>query len=138
MRTNNMNNTIPQQITKANLNKILIVDDSAGIHQIYQITLARYKCPILTALNGLDGLSILAQNPDVNLLIVDMNMLRMNGLEFIWRVKEHEAFSNIPIIAVMSRVQNEDWQEAIQLAAGVLIKPFTSTEIHAAVASHIS
>jgi CheY-like chemotaxis protein len=115
------------------LTKILVVDDSAGLHQIYQITLVRYKCPVLTALNGQEGLNLLAQNPDVNLLIVDMHMPRMNGLEFIKRVKEQEAFSNIPIIAVMSRGQENDWQEALQLADGVLIKPFTSTELHGAV-----
>jgi CheY-like chemotaxis protein len=74
------------------LKKILVVDDSAALHQIYQITLVRYKCPVLTALNGKEGLNKLTQNPDVNLLIVDMHMPRMNGLEFIKRVKEQEAF----------------------------------------------
>jgi CheY-like chemotaxis protein len=62
----------------------------------------------------------------------------MNGLEFIKKVKELEAFSNIPIIAVMSGGQEREWQEAIKLVDGVLIKPFTSTELHTAVASHIS
>jgi CheY-like chemotaxis protein len=120
------------------LKKILVVDDSAALHQIYQITLVRYKCPILSALNGQEGLNLLAQNPDVNLLIVDMHMPRMNGLDFIKRVKEQEAFNNIPIIAVISKGQEKEWQEAIELAEGVLKKPFTSTEIHAAVANIIS
>ena len=120
------------------LKKILVVDDSAALHQIYQITLVRYKCPVLSALKGQDGLNQLALNPDINLLIVDMHMPRMNGLEFIKRVKEQEAFKNIPIIAVFSRGQETDWQEAIELAEGILKKPFTSTEIHAAVENIIS
>ena len=120
------------------LKKILVVDDSAALHQIYQITLVRYKCPVLSALNGQEGLNQLASNPDVDLLIVDMHMPRMNGLNFIKRVKEQEAFKNIPIIAVMSKGQEKEWQEALQLAEGLLIKPFTSTEIHAAVANIIS
>jgi CheY-like chemotaxis protein len=117
----------------SSLSKILVVDDSVALHQIYQITLVRYKCPILTALNGQEGLSKLIQNPDINLLIVDMHMPRMNGLEFIKRVKEQETFKNIPIIAVISKGQERDWQKALELAEGLLIKPFTSTEIHSAV-----
>ena len=117
----------------SSLSKILVVDDSVALHQIYQITLARYKCPVLIALNGQEGLIKLTQNPDINLLIVDMHMPRMNGLEFIKRTKEEETFKNIPIIAVLSKGQEKDWKEAIQLAEGLLIKPFTSTEIHAEV-----
>jgi len=120
------------------LSKILVVDDSAPLHQIYRITLVRYKCPVLTALNGQEGLNQLASNPDINLLIVDMHMPHMNGLEFIKKVKEQEAFKNIPIIMVFSKGQEKEWQEAIQLAEGLLIKPFTSTEIHAAVEKLIS
>jgi two-component system chemotaxis response regulator CheY len=115
------------------LRKFLVVDDSAALHQIYQITLVRYKCPVLAALNGQEGLNILVSNPDVNVLIVDMHMPRMNGLEFIKRVKEQEAFKHIPIIAVFSKGQEKEWKEAIELADGVLVKPFTSTEIHVAV-----
>jgi CheY-like chemotaxis protein len=114
------------------LKKILVVDDSAAIHQIYQITLARYKCPILSALNGQEGLNKLALNPDVNLLIVDMHMQpHMSGLEFINRVKEQEAFNNIPIIAVILRAKDEEEsQKVLHLADGILKKPFTSREIH--------
>jgi len=90
------------------------------------------------ALNGQKGLDLLAHNPDINLLIVDMHMPHMNGLTFIKRVKEQETFNNIPIIAVISKGQEEMWREALQLAEGLLIKPFTSTEIHAAVEKLIS
>ncbi len=115
------------------INKILVVDDSVALHHIYQITLARYKCPVLPALNGAAGLNQLAINPDINLLIVDIHMPRMNGLEFIKRVKEQEAFKNVPIIAVISKGKEDEWREALQLAEGLLKKPFTSTEIHSAV-----
>lgn len=115
----------------SSLSKILVVDDSSAIHHTYQVTLARYKCPVLTVLNGQEGLDKLTQNPDVNLLIIDMNMQpRMSGVEFIKKVKEQKAFNEIPIIAVISRENAENSPEALQLAEGVLKKPFTSTEIH--------
>ena len=113
----------------SSLSKILVVDDSAPLHQIYQITLVRYKCPVLTALNGQKGLNQLASNPDVNLLIVDMHMPHMSGIEFINRVKEQEAFKNIPIIAVILKAKDST-MEAHRLAEGILRKPFTSGEIH--------
>ena len=112
------------------INKILIVDDSAAIHQTYQMTLARYKGLVLTALSGVEGLNQLAINPDVDLLIVDMDMPRMSGIEFIKLVKEQEAFNSVPIIAVIMKEKEEDSQEARQLSQGILKKPFTSGEIH--------
>ena len=112
------------------INKILIVDDSAAIHQTYQMTLARYKGLVLTALSGVEGLNLLASNPDVDLLIVDMNMPHMSGIEFIKRVKEQEAFNSVPIIAVIMKEKEGDSQEARQLSQGILKKPFTSGEIH--------
>lgn len=116
------------------LNKILVVDDSAALHQIYQITLARYKCLVLTAIDGQEGLNLLTKNPDINLLVVDMHMPRMSGLEFIKRVKEQDDFKSIPIIAViLKKNEKEDLLEVLHLAEGILMKPFTSREIHKAV-----
>ncbi len=86
-----------------NLLKVLVVDDSVALQQLYKITLSRYKCKVISALSGPEGLISLAGNPDTNLLIVDINMPHMNGLEFIKKVKEQEAYRNIPIIAVSTR-----------------------------------
>lgn len=117
------------------LSKVLIVDDSVAIHQTYKITLAKYKCSVLTALGGQEGLNLLASNPDVDLFIVDMYMPRISGAEFIKKVKEQEAYQNIPIIAVISKGQGEESGEAVQLAEGILTKPLTSTDIHEAIDS---
>ena len=65
------------------LKKVLVVDDSALIHQMYKMVLMRYKCEIVDALNGQDGLDKLAKNPDANLVLLDINMPLMNGLDFI-------------------------------------------------------
>lgn len=113
------------------LNRILVVDDSAALHQIYKITLSRYKCDIIPALSGQEGLNKLADNPDFSLIIVDANMPHMSGLEFIKRVMEQETYNGIPIIVVTSIDNNEYPEEAFTSAQGILRKPFTSTELHA-------
>jgi CheY-like chemotaxis protein len=118
-----------------NLVKILVVDDSAALQLTYKYTLLRYKCEILSALGGQEGLNYLASNPDTNLLIVDINMPYMSGLEFIKKVKEQEDYSNIPIIIVSTRKREDDAKEALEFAQGNLIKPFTSNEIHTLIES---
>ena len=56
------------------LKKVLIVDDSEPLQQIYKVTLKRYKCAIITALHREEGLKKLEENPDVNLILIDLKM----------------------------------------------------------------
>lgn len=120
-----------------NLSKVLVVDDSAALQQIYKITLSRYKCRVISALSGREGLISLDSNPDTNLLIVDINMPHMNGLEFIKKIKEQEAYRNIPIITVSTRTKDDPGDDAggPAFAQGNLAKPFTSNEIHTLIES---
>ena len=99
------------------LNKILIVDDSEPLHQIYKLTLRRYKCETIMALNREKGLIKLTENPGVTLILLDMNMSlsHMSGLEFIEKVKEQEAYASIPIVIVTTRGKSYA-QEASALA----------------------
>ena len=113
------------------LNRILIIDDSEPLHQNYKMTLRRYKCETITALKREEGLEKLTEHPDVNLILVDMNMSlsRLSGLEFIKKVREQEAYADIPIVIVTTR--GKDYaEEALAFAAANLIKPFTSSEVH--------
>lgn len=118
-----------------NLLKIIVVDDSAALQQMYKVTLSRYKCRTISVLSGLEGLTALADNPDTSLLMVDINMPHMSGLEFIKKVKEQEAFRTIPIIIVSTRGREDDAAEAVAFAEGNLRKPFTSNEVHALIES---
>ncbi len=112
------------------LTKVLIVDDSPALQQIYKFILSRYKCQTISALSGQEGLTALADNPDVKLLIVDIEMPVMGGLEFIQKVREQAAYRNVPIISVSTKGKESVVQEALASARGHLIKPFTSNEIH--------
>jgi CheY-like chemotaxis protein len=122
-----------QQSAKTILKKVLIIDDSVQMHQAYKMMLSRYQCETITALDGQEGLKQLSSNPEVSLLIVDLIMPRMNGMEFIKRVKGQETFNHIPIIAISSAGMDYDANEAFAYAQGNLRKPFTSSELHAMV-----
>lgn len=113
------------------LKKVLIVDDSEPLHQIYKITLKRYKCQTITALRREEGLRKLEEQDGVDLILVDMNMLlsRVSGLQFIKMIKSHEDYKHIPIVIVTTRGK-EFPKEALALAEANLVKPFISREIH--------
>ncbi len=117
------------------LKKVLVVDDSALIHQMYKMVLMRYRCQIINALNGQEGLNKLEQNPDVNMMLVDINMPLMNGLEFIQKVKALGKYDAIPIIIVSTEGKEEDTQRGLALGAkGYIKKPFQPSDLHAIIA----
>jgi two-component system chemotaxis response regulator CheY len=113
------------------LKKVLVVDDSALIHQMYKMVLMRYKCQIVDALNGQDGLDKLAKNSDTDLILLDINMPVMNGLDFIKKVKELGSYDHIPIVLVSTEGKEEDTMRGLALGAkGYVKKPFQPSDLH--------
>jgi two-component system, chemotaxis family, chemotaxis protein CheY len=82
-------------------------------------------------LNGQDGIDKLEKNPDVNMMLVDINMPLMNGLEFIWRIKTLEKFASIPIVIVNTEGKEKDTQRGLVMgASGYAKKPFQPGDLH--------
>lgn len=108
------------------LNKILIVDDSQLIHSMYRLVLNRYKnCKIVDAMDGLEALNVLSREDDFNLILLDINMPVMNGLQFMEKIKNENIYKHIPIIVVSTEGKEEDTLRALQLGAtGYVAKPF--------------
>jgi two-component system chemotaxis response regulator CheY len=114
------------------LKKILVVDDSALILQMYKMVLMRYQCTIVAAKNGQEALHMIAKNPDTDLVLVDINMPVMNGLEFIKKARELGAYGHIPIVIVSTEGKEEDTKRGLALgAAGYVTKPVQTSDLHA-------
>lgn len=114
------------------LKKVLVIDDSALIHQMYRMVLMRYRCEIVDALNGQEGLDKLERNPDVDMILVDINMPMMSGLEFIQKVRALGKYGQIPIIIVSTEGRDEDAQRGLAMGAkGYVKKPFQPSDLHA-------
>jgi two-component system chemotaxis response regulator CheY len=117
------------------LKKVLVIDDSALIHQMYKMVLMRYRCDMIDAMNGQEGLDKLAKNPDASLILLDINMPQMNGLEFIKKVKELGIYDHIPIIIVSTEGKEEDTMRGLALGAkGYVKKPFQPSDLHGLIA----
>ena len=83
------------------MNKLLIVDDSATMRKIVMRVLRQAGIQaqtILEACNGLEGLKQLTENPDIELVLSDVNMPLMDGVEFVKVVRQ--SGSQVPIIMI--------------------------------------
>ena len=108
--------------------KILVVDDSKLIHKMFDVMLRGHR--LVHANDGIEGLQKLAEHADVELILLDINMPRMNGLEFLAEVQSNAALSEIPVAVVSTEGKEEDTQRAIEMGASEYItKPFQSDRV---------
>ena len=113
------------------LKKILVVDDSSLIHQMYRLVLNRYNCGVVDAMNGQEALDILAVQGDVDLILLDINMPVMNGLQFMEKAARMGIVKRIPVIIISTEGKEADTIRGLELGArGYLKKPFNPASLH--------
>ncbi len=116
---------------------ILIVDDSASLRQVVSIALKGAGYDVLEAVDGKDGLSKLT-GAKINLIISDVNMPNMNGIEFVKSVKQMDNYKFTPIIMLTTESQEQMIQQGKE--AGVkawVVKPFKPEQMLDAVSKLI-
>lgn len=112
------------------LKKILIVDDSTLIHQMYRLVLNRYKCELVDAMNGQEAFDLLALH-DVQLILLDINMPVMNGLQFLEKASLLGITKRIPVIIISTEGKEKDTIHGLKLGAkGYLKKPFNPSDLY--------
>jgi two-component system chemotaxis response regulator CheY len=115
------------------LNKVMVVDDSLLMHRMYDIIFMRYKgVRVVHAREGQEALDLLRSNPDTDLIVLDINMPVMNGLEFLGRLKSERVYADIPVIIVTTEDKEKETLRGLQSGArGYVKKPFHPTSLHA-------
>jgi two-component system, chemotaxis family, chemotaxis protein CheY len=112
--------------------KVLIVDDSKLLHRMFEMMLRQY--PLVHAYDGKEALEKLAENGDVDLVLLDMNMPRMNGLELLEAMKADAKFKRIPVVLVTTEGSEEQTQRGLDAGAAAYVKkPFRNEELIAVV-----
>lgn len=111
---------------------VLIVDDSAAIRKILQRVLVQADVPlgqVVEAGDGEEALARLRETP-VGLILSDINMPKMDGLQFLSAVKGDARLRSVPVIMVTTEGGSSKVMEAVNLgAAGYVKKPFTAEQI---------
>jgi two-component system chemotaxis response regulator CheY len=111
----------------------LFVDDSALHHQMYRLIFSRGALSgstVYFATNGREGYGLLAAHPELTLVLLDLNMPEMNGLEVLERRRAEQLHLHVPIVLVTTEGTAED--EARGRSAGAwdyLRKPFQPADV---------
>ena len=111
---------------------VLIVDDSAAIRKILQRVLKQAEIPlgeIYEAGDGVEALTVL-RNQKVGLVLSDINMPNMDGLEFLTQLRAEPAWHKLPVVMVSTEGTHAKVLEAVERgASGYVRKPFTADQI---------
>jgi two-component system chemotaxis response regulator CheY len=114
--------------------RVLILDDSRTIRTSVKYTLQKSGYEVLLAENGVEGLEVLKNNSGMSdrpkMIITDINMPKMDGIEFIKAVKKDRQFKFIPILVLTTESQAEMKNKGKEAgAAGWLVKPFSPEQL---------
>jgi two-component system chemotaxis response regulator CheY len=112
--------------------RALIVDDSSVMRKIVERSLRQAGLDPLVvneANNGSEGLEIL-KTKRVDLILSDINMPSMDGLEFLRQIRIRNLAPGVPVIMITTESSEEHVKQAIQAGAnGYIRKPFTSEQV---------
>jgi two-component system chemotaxis response regulator CheY len=116
----------------------LVIDDSKLHHQMYRLIFSRGALSgstVYFATNGREGYGLLAAHPELTLVLLDLNMPEMNGLELLSRRQAEKLHPHVPVVLVTTEGTPED--EARGRAAGAwdyLRKPFQPADVERMIA----
>jgi two-component system chemotaxis response regulator CheY len=108
---------------------ILVVDDSVSMRQLVSFTVRKAGYDVCEAVGGKEGLAkVTAQK--IDMVITDVNMPEMNGLEFIKQIRERPEYKLTPILILTTETQEVMKQAGRQAGASAwIIKPFASEQL---------
>jgi two-component system chemotaxis response regulator CheY len=114
-------------VTNTGTSYVLIVEDDAATRRLYKFLLTNGGYPVLEAEDGIAALDQLANNR-CNLVITDMNMPRMDGMELIRVIRRD--YSNIYVIMITAFGTPDTEKQALRIGADdYLAKPFDFEEL---------
>lgn len=107
--------------------RVLIVDDDPAIRQVIRLTLSAHQ--VLEASDGTSALAVLAR-ADVDVAVLDVMMPGMDGIALLGRIREDEAFSDLPVVMLTARGSEGDHERGFSAGADAyLTKPFATDEL---------
>ena len=108
------------------MQRILIVEDSETMRSLLAAALEELEAPVKVteAASGFEALRLLPRQ-DFDLVVTDINMPDINGLELLSFVRSNERFRSIPVVIVSTEGSERDRDKGLELGADAyLVKPF--------------
>lgn len=109
--------------------KVLVVEDDPDVRRLVEMKLRLDGIETLTATNGREALDLLAVEK-VDLVVLDLMMPVMGGIETCRSIREEASLAHIPIIMLTARAQAADIHEGLSAGAtDYVVKPFSPREL---------
>jgi CheY-like chemotaxis protein len=103
---------------------VLVVDDDASVLRIMRMLFEETGHRVIEAATGTEALDKLATTGDVDLVVSDINMPEMDGLELCWRLEQKGCDARVLLVSAME-IDPEEVRASVPLVAGVFRKPFS-------------
>jgi CheY-like chemotaxis protein len=114
---------------------LLVIDDEPHIGRIVRMQFERGPYRVSLADDGAAGLAFLAENPDVDCVLVDLNMPGMSGSDFLGTARADARYAKIPMLVLTAAGQIGQVEEArAKGAAAIITKPFSPKKLYRQVA----
>jgi two-component system chemotaxis response regulator CheY len=108
----------------------MTVDDSTTVRQMVSFTLSDAGYQIVEACDGKDALSKLGDSATIDMLITDLNMPNLDGIELIKNVRTQPRHKFVPILMLTTESQETKKQQGKAAgASGWIVKPFSATQL---------
>jgi chemosensory pili system protein ChpA (sensor histidine kinase/response regulator) len=127
---------VPQPAVSPQLTA-LVVDDSITMRRVTQRLLERRGAKVFTARDGLDAITVL-QEHTVDVVLLDIEMPRMDGFDLTRNVRASEQTHTIPIVMITSRTADKHRRLAVELGVNAYLgKPYQENELLALIRSYV-
>jgi chemosensory pili system protein ChpA (sensor histidine kinase/response regulator) len=119
----------PMQEEDTDRISVMVVDDSITVRKVTSRLLARHNMDVVTAKDGVDALEVL-QDVMPSVILLDIEMPRMDGFELARHLKNSDEFASIPIIMITSRTGDKHRRKAMELGVNSYLgKPYQEDEL---------
>ena len=97
--------------------RILVIDDEAAMQELIRVILERFGFELIPALNVSTAVEVLRQKPLPDLVLLDMMLPDIDGLELLRQIRETKVFDNLPIIIVSAMVDSDRIRKGLEMGA---------------------
>lgn len=115
---------------------VLVADDEAHIGRIIKIKMEQGPFEVTLAFDGQEAIDVLEQEERIDLVVLDLMMPRLSGLDVLDRIRANENWKDIPCIILTAAGQEEYERDAREGGANAfLTKPFSPKKLYAMIAN---
>jgi CheY-like chemotaxis protein len=110
--------------------KVLVVDDDA--RNIFALTtmLENQEMQVVSATNGRQAIDLIQNNPDINVVLMDIMMPEMDGYQTMREIRKNPQFGTLPILALTAKAMKGDREKCLEAGASDYIaKPVNTNEL---------